>query len=475
MTCSFDGSLRVWNLKSGKQIGDNWRDGPSWSGVSTIALSPDGKKVVSGSEDGGVRLWDIDTGKVIGKWLGHTDGVLDVCWSRDGRRVLSGSHDGTARQWDAENGETILGPMKTGHGRVFAAVYSPDMTMFATGGYELPPLNIQDFKCPIRIWDTKTGELVATLKGHASEYGQVSCLAWTPDGKTLISGSFDFSIRTWSTTTWKQNALLDGHTLPVQSIAISPNGRILASASYDKTARLWNLEDNQPISSPLHHADSHGVLAVSFSADGKLLATGCGKNVYTWDISAIVKEAGLDELLLDQRDKSLFYFCLFLIPISVLCRADATRRPVRPFDFSADATPRPVRKPIKVPQRQVLQGFFDGLPDRAHVSARHRLHPRSWASHVSTLSGQLSSLFRPDAHDTSSRPRPFHWVRNRLSARPSNADIELHKHRSTVVDVPYAKGKRRDASAREKRRRIPLKSKKPAASASRPPNSNTAQ
>ncbi|KAG2048608.1 WD40 repeat-like protein [Suillus hirtellus] len=63
ITCSDDGSLRVWNLKSRKQIGEDWRDGEG--GVRCIALSPDGKQVVSGSEDGGVRLWDIETCKVI--------------------------------------------------------------------------------------------------------------------------------------------------------------------------------------------------------------------------------------------------------------------------------------------------------------------------------------------------------------------------------------------------------------------------
>ncbi|KAG1733739.1 WD40-repeat-containing domain protein [Suillus lakei] len=88
VTCSSDGSLRVWDLKSGEQIGERWRDGVS--PVYTIALSPDGTKVVSGSEDGAVRLWSIETGKVIAKWTGHTQGVCSVCWSQDGRRVLSG-------------------------------------------------------------------------------------------------------------------------------------------------------------------------------------------------------------------------------------------------------------------------------------------------------------------------------------------------------------------------------------------------
>ncbi|KAG1881918.1 WD40-repeat-containing domain protein [Suillus tomentosus] len=301
MTCSPDGSLRVWNLKSGKQIGDDWRDGETR--VWTIALSPDGKKVVSGSDDDRVRLWDIDTGEVIGRWIGHTSGVRSVCWSRDGQRVLSGSDDGTARQWDVENGETILTPIKAAGHYLRAVVYSPDMTLFATAGSERPMnyMNTEDNKSAIRIWNAKTGELVATLEGHTD---WVRCLVWTQDGKTLISGSDDNSIRTWNTSTWKQIALLEGHTSFVESIAISPNGRILASASWDDTALLWNLDNNQPISSPLQHPDD--VTSVSFSADGKLLATGCDdQNAYTWDVSAIVKEAGLDELLLDERDKSV--------------------------------------------------------------------------------------------------------------------------------------------------------------------------
>ncbi|KAG1816314.1 quinon protein alcohol dehydrogenase-like superfamily, partial [Suillus subaureus] len=191
----------------------------------------DGKKVVGGSMDGEVKLWDIDTCKVIAKWTGHTKEVASVCWSRDGRRVLSGSNDGTARQWDVENGETILRPIVTGHTLVSAVVYSPDMTLMAIGGWD-EPRNGKNSGSSVKIWDAKTGKLVATLKGHIHS---VHCLAWTGDGKTLISGSFDFSIRTWDTTKWEQIAVLKEHTLHVNAIAISPNGRILASASADYT------------------------------------------------------------------------------------------------------------------------------------------------------------------------------------------------------------------------------------------------
>jgi WD40 repeat protein len=187
MTGSLDGSLRVWDLQSGKQIGNDWRDGESE--VYAIALSPDGKKVASGSGDGVVRLWDVATGKVIAKWVGHTGITYCVSWRRDGGRVVSGSHDdGTARVWDVESGKTVLA-IETGFWNVDAVICSPDTTMIATGG--------GGGEENLKIWDAKTGKLVANLKRHTDT---VTCLTWTADGKTLISGSGDCSIRTWNTT-----------------------------------------------------------------------------------------------------------------------------------------------------------------------------------------------------------------------------------------------------------------------------------
>ena len=125
----------------------------------------------------------------------------------------------------------------------------------------------------------------------------VCSLAWTLDGKKLISGSSDGSIRIFNTATWQLNAILKGHGRDIISVlSLSWSDRLLASASFDNTARLWDLDTNLPIGPPLEHKYSVGCAA--FSADGKQLVTGCeDENAYVWDIATILKETGQEDLL----------------------------------------------------------------------------------------------------------------------------------------------------------------------------------
>jgi len=282
ITCSFDGSLRLWNIESGVQIGNDWRDGGT-EGVRSIALSPNGKTVASGNRDGKVRLWDIETKKVIAKWTGHTYGVGSLCWSIDGERVVSRSTDGTIRVWDVESGDTVLGPIKTGHVFMSAVIYSPDTTKIATGGgFD---------ETALRIWDARTGNLLSTIKHDYT----VSSLAWTSDQKKVICASYR-SIRIFDTATWQQITILEGHAEYVNALSLFQNDRLLASGSFDETARLWNLDTNLPVGPPLQHQDA--VQSAAISADGKQLVTGCrDENAYVWDIHTILKDAGLEDLL----------------------------------------------------------------------------------------------------------------------------------------------------------------------------------
>jgi WD40 repeat protein len=252
-----------------------------------MALSPNGKTIASGSGarsiNGTVRLWDIKRKKVIARCTGHTNVVYALYWSADGGRLVSGSWDGTARVWDVDSGKTVL-TIKTGHQWVRAVAYSPDSSKLVTGG---------DRENFVKIWDAQTGELLNILK-HDSP---VCSFVWTSDGKKLISGSFGL-IEVFDTATWQQIAILQGHThsRAVNSISLSSNNRLLASASFDKTARLWNLDTNLPVGPPLQH--ERDLRSASLSRDSKVLVTACeNKNAYAWDVRAILKEAGLEDLL----------------------------------------------------------------------------------------------------------------------------------------------------------------------------------
>jgi WD40 repeat protein len=226
-------------------------------------------------------------GKVVLKWKGHSGGVTSVCWSPDGERVVSGSNNEmVVRVWDVKNGKPVQGlnPIKTGHEYdwVSAVSYSPEAKLIATGGLR------------IAVWDAKTGKRISKIELELAVYS----LAWTSDEKKLIAGSWG-SIRIFNTATWQQIAVLDGHPgtagRDIKCLTLFSNDRLLASTSSDKKARLWDLDTNLQVGPPLQH--EHEVQCAAFSADGKLLSTGCFDKVYVWDIQAILKAAGLEDLL----------------------------------------------------------------------------------------------------------------------------------------------------------------------------------
>ncbi|MDE3721812.1 protein kinase [Nocardiopsis sp. N85] len=253
-------------------------DGHS-SDVNSVAFSPDGTTLATGSSDDTVLLWDIATGTEIISLDDHSDQVSSVAFSPDGTTLATGSWDDTVRLWDIESGEHVT-TLEHTHS-VRSVAFSPDGTTLATGGMD-------DI---VRLWDIETGEETAVLEGHEFFLNSV---AFSPDGTTLASGSDDDTARLWDVDTGEEIATLRGHDHNVTSVAFSPDGTTLATGGDDWTVRLWNADTGEHFTT----LDcSLYVYSVAFSPDGTTLATGnCAfpLPVLLWDIAAEEAISGLD-------------------------------------------------------------------------------------------------------------------------------------------------------------------------------------
>ncbi|THH21102.1 hypothetical protein EW146_g406 [Bondarzewia mesenterica] len=235
--------------------------GHTW-GVSSVAFSPDGKQIVSGSEDSTIRIWDAETGEAIRILEQHTGPVSSVIFSPDGKRILSGSYDSTIRVWDAETGDAMYASLQGHRLPVSCVAISPDGKRIASGSHDET----------IIVWNADTGEAVrAPLKGHT---GLVASIAFSPNGKHIASCSYDSTVLLWDAYTGGiVHGPLKGHTLPVSSVAFSPDGRYIASGSHDETIRIWNAETGEAMRLPLK-GHTRPISSVAFSADGKHIVSG---------------------------------------------------------------------------------------------------------------------------------------------------------------------------------------------------------
>ncbi|KAG8902099.1 hypothetical protein FRC00_001899 [Tulasnella sp. 408] len=264
-------TIQLWDGKTGAPLGDPLTGHSHW--IRSVAFSPDGRVLASGSHDYTVRLWDGQTRALLGNPLaGHSHWITSVAFSPDGKVLASGSRDQAVRLWDGQTGAPLGDPL-TGHSHWITSVaFSPDGKVLASGSYD----------CTVRLWDSQTGApLGGPLIGHSN---WIRSVAFSPNGKVLASGSDDRTVRLWDGQTGAPlGDPLTGHSDSITSVAFLPNGKILASGSNDRTVRLWDGQTGAPVGGPLT-GHSNWIRSVAFSPDGKVLASGSDdRTVRLWD------------------------------------------------------------------------------------------------------------------------------------------------------------------------------------------------
>eukprot|EP00906_Rhabdomonas_costata_P036969 RCo051909 len=272
---SDDDTFKVWNLHSRKEE-HTIKGHTGW--VNSVAMTLDGTLLVSGSRDKTIKVWDCNSWKEVRCLSGHTGPVNAIAITPDGTRVVSGSGDETVKVWSLPSGEQEFD--LTGHtDSVRAVLTSPDGMRLVSGGDD----------CTIKVWILHTGKEERSLRGHDRS---VRAFAVTSDGTCLASGSDDRTIKLWNLETGREKRTLAGHIDTVSALVITPDGTRLISGSWDTTMKIWNLETGNELRSLTGHIAC--VYAVTLTPEGECIVSGSeDKTIKVWNLLAAKEEQSL--------------------------------------------------------------------------------------------------------------------------------------------------------------------------------------
>jgi WD40 repeat protein len=249
------GKVGVWDAADGHRLHEftafpkgtgSEPDRPMLRRVWTVAVTPDGQRVIAGGEEGMTRVWDALSGRELlnlnsipqkdrdRQRKGHQLRVYSVAVTPDGKRLVTGSHDATAKLWDLISGEELREfPVQ----RIVCSVaFTPDGQRMYTGSVD----------GTVRLWDVVSGdELPFNLKGHK---GSVVAITVTPDGQRIITGGTDGTARVWDAINGRELLVLRGHIGSViRSVAMTRDGRRIITGSSDGRIKIWEAASREQL------------------------------------------------------------------------------------------------------------------------------------------------------------------------------------------------------------------------------------
>lgn len=290
---STDGTVRLWDATTGKHKRilnhTNWVNFLfQWLNVpvNAVAYSPDGNTVAAVSRDRKLRLWDTRIRKLKFTLIGHTGPVDTMVYSPDGKTIATagGWEDDTVRLWDAATGETKA--VLTGYTHINAVAYSPDGKTIATGGAYR--------KNSLQLWDTRTPKLKTTFTEHTD--GTLASIKYSPDGDTIAAVNLgDNTVRLWSAETGKHKFTFKhvpevslqrtDREYDISAVAYSPDGQTIAAVgghykNHTGTVYLWHVQKKKR---KIIYEGPDYISAVAYSPDGKTIATGSwNRKIRVW-------------------------------------------------------------------------------------------------------------------------------------------------------------------------------------------------
>jgi WD40 repeat protein len=307
LTSLADGDLSLWAYDDGEEIQRLLRDSQTPGAGLQIGLDgasaiTSAGNAVSASADGSLSLWDVETGEEIRRTLGQDGPLWDLDLGPDNRFVVSGSDNGSVRMWDLGSGDETSVLVIAGQTARSVAI-SPDGQAVLIGPGR-GARSASDYD--LLLIELKTGTELRRFSGHSDA---VADLAFSSDGKTVLSGALDGSLILWDAESARAIQRFVGHAGGVLGVAFGPDGRTALSVGDDKVAILWDLRTGGAIRRYVGHAGS--VMGLALTPDGNtFLTASTDGTVREWRIDAsqaevqawIESNRHVPELTCDQRE-----------------------------------------------------------------------------------------------------------------------------------------------------------------------------